>query len=340
MYEFLARMDPEARRMTTELLLKDKIVGTDLSNVADYFNRHDREVWSVDEGHFPQCIPPWPFAWLEWQTDGVVSSKELGERKYPPKRFAVKVMRGPVSHDPRACEEAAAAYFAEMPKTIQGGGDLDAQLGRMAEPFLQGAALMPRARHFVVMMVFWAPKQAHANSPLWRQPWGLVFVVLDDRGDVLPMGDWGVFGAVATAPQEWTGLRAGEHHAAVVHDIQAQAVNVVLLGFSLANCSNVVVEEARQPRAVRRRLGRQNDPAANVTYRTLRIEPMTAAGRSSAEKRESSGASPLHICRGHFKDYRDKGLFGQHKGVYWWESHIRGHADSGRVHKDYSVRAQ
>ena len=47
----------------------------------------------------------------------------------------------------------------------------------------------------------------------------------------------------------------------------------------------------------------------------------------------------LHICRGHFKDYRDgRGLFGKHKGLYWWEQNVRGSIEQGVHIKDYRVR--
>jgi len=45
----------------------------------------------------------------------------------------------------------------------------------------------------------------------------------------------------------------------------------------------------------------------------------------------------LHICRGHFKDYRTEGLFGKHKGMYWLSDHVRGHPRQGLVLKDYNV---
>lgn len=42
----------------------------------------------------------------------------------------------------------------------------------------------------------------------------------------------------------------------------------------------------------------------------------------------------LHWVRGHFKDYRETGLFGRAKGVYWWSPHLAGKADRV-VLKDY-----
>ena len=51
------------------------------------------------------------------------------------------------------------------------------------------------------------------------------------------------------------------------------------------------------------------------------------------------GQSPLHICRGHFKDYRESGLFGKVKGIFWWDQYVRGDLENGAVVKDYNVKA-
>jgi hypothetical protein len=44
--------------------------------------------------------------------------------------------------------------------------------------------------------------------------------------------------------------------------------------------------------------------------------------------------------RGHFKDYSVKGLFGRYKGVYWWDSQVRGEVNGGVVDKDYRVKRE
>jgi hypothetical protein len=46
----------------------------------------------------------------------------------------------------------------------------------------------------------------------------------------------------------------------------------------------------------------------------------------------------LHWVRGHFKDFREKGVFGKAKGVYWWSPHLAGKADRV-VLKDYVLEA-
>jgi hypothetical protein len=60
--------------------------------------------------------------------------------------------------------------------------------------------------------------------------------------------------------------------------------------------------------------------------------------------REAAGADgslkhALHICRGHFKDYREgSGLFDKFRGMYWWDMHTRGSSKLGEIRKDYDVK--
>lgn len=71
-------------------------------------------------------------------------------------------------------------------------------------------------------------------------------------------------------------------------------------------------------------------------WKMLKIRAMTKILDGSGERGDSL-ATRLHICRGHFKDFTKSGLFGRHKGVYWWHSHLRGDEAEGTVHKEYEV---
>ena len=60
--------------------------------------------------------------------------------------------------------------------------------------------------------------------------------------------------------------------------------------------------------------------------------------RTEGQSQSTGIKQGLHICRGHFKDYtRGRGLFGRFKGLYWWDSQVRGTAEKGIVVKDYRV---
>jgi hypothetical protein len=113
----------------------------------------------------------------------------------------------------------------------------------------------------------------------------------------------------------------------------------VLLAFSFAHCKNVelrrIEPDPKRVRAARRR-GR---PLR--AYHVLEIDPMRRVLRDEGGAESGGLQQALHICRGHFKDYRESGLFGseKHKGVYWWPQHLRGNAKEGVVEKGYSVKA-
>lgn len=117
--------------------------------------------------------------------------------------------------------------------------------------------------------------------------------------------------------------------------------NVPFLALSFAHCRNVQLVDTQEDRAARRRALRAGRPC--VTFKTLEIQPMRTVLTAAAARQTTptNPASPraLHICRGHFSDYRDgRGLFGKHHGLFWQPMHTRGSLP-GHVHKDYRVAA-
>lgn len=92
------------------------------------------------------------------------------------------------------------------------------------------------------------------------------------------------------------------------------------------------------PEKVQRKRIKNNKPPLTKYY-TLDIEPLKEILRTEGRVHEVGLPKALHICRGHFKDYsQGKGLFGKYKGLYWWDSHIRGNESAGTVIKDYAVK--
>ena len=76
--------------------------------------------------------------------------------------------------------------------------------------------------------------------------------------------------------------------------------------------------------------------APTFRYHVLQIEPMKKVLAEKAEKNNTDIKMAVHICRGHFKDYRNgNGLFGKFKDVYWWDQQLRGDFSLGYVDKDY-----
>lgn len=162
-----------------------------------------------------------------------------------------------------------------------------------------------------------------------------VDVVIDD-GDVI----W-LYPTVAECDIDPDGTLEGltNHSAANVESFSMMiAMMPTLLAISFLHCKNVVTEREKVPeklrRARQRRLGRPP-----VRYQTLTIEPMRQVLEREGGASRQGLAKALHICRGHFADYREgRGLFGKHHGVYWVDSHVRGRDRKRAVVKDYAVR--
>lgn len=114
---------------------------------------------------------------------------------------------------------------------------------------------------------------------------------------------------------------------------------VVLYATALLHCKNVSLEDrAPNEKLSKKQLKKQGIP--KLKYKVLLVSPMDKkSARESGMMLDSNGRS-LHICRGHFKDYREgNGLFGRFKGIFWWEQSLRGSIDNGVVVKQYKEMA-
>jgi hypothetical protein len=115
---------------------------------------------------------------------------------------------------------------------------------------------------------------------------------------------------------------------------------VVWMALSLIHCKNTTVRNTHPPfKLAKKQLKEHGTP--RLSYHVLDIKPMRKVLRDEGGMSSGNSAqTAMHICRGHFKDYTDKGLFGKLKGVYWWESNVRGSLDRGIALKDYRVKPE
>jgi len=93
----------------------------------------------------------------------------------------------------------------------------------------------------------------------------------------------------------------------------------------LLNCRNVITVNHQAPERLNAKRCR-NGKQALFPYRTIRIVvPRKRYLPSQAPKPGDSLSKSVHICRGHFKDYKENApLFGKHAGMYWWQPQVRG----------------
>lgn len=275
-----------------------------IDNVAQYYfahhSRHDAGGVHMDgPRRFPQLAPPFPCAFFEYTLEpGTYDDLFDSSRNQPRQMNRIGVLI-------RALEAAP----------LQEDGFLD------EEPE-KGVA----AKWFLLAYLF-ASHTAH------RELWGpslMLGVAVDPDGLAgrhLHCGLWGT----------------NELGEGALDEVKlAKGLTVLtfpaFLAISFLHCRNVSTDEhvpsAKLNKAYLRRHGRPL-----VRYKTLTIEPMKQILRKQGQIESQGLAKALHICRGHFKDYRaSAGLFGKHKGLFWWDMHARGALEQGAVVKDYAIK--
>jgi len=73
-----------------------------------------------------------------------------------------------------------------------------------------------------------------------------------------------------------------------------------------------------------------------VRWKTLRLAPP----KQYPGKGDGVGfEQPLHLIRGHFKDYRNGDGLGRYhaRGIWWWAQHVAGDDERGIIGKDYEI---
>lgn len=123
------------------------------------------------------------------------------------------------------------------------------------------------------------------------------------------------------------------------HDLNA-IMSVPLFALSILNTKNVKeisVDTPPVPPKVAANRRKKTGRDAYV-YKTLAIKPMGAKTKGQGHVYQPIDHR-LHLARGHFKTFNpDRPLFGRHTGTYWWDSHVRGSKEVGKVIKDYKVQ--
>lgn len=111
---------------------------------------------------------------------------------------------------------------------------------------------------------------------------------------------------------------------------------VALSAIAFIHCKNVIVKSNDYDAHLQRaRIKRNKRPL--LKYHTLEIRPMVKILREVGHSDTEGLKRALHICRGHFKEFTDKGLFGKYHGLYWWDAQVRGNETAGISLKDYKV---
>lgn len=101
--------------------------------------------------------------------------------------------------------------------------------------------------------------------------------------------------------------------------------NATFLAMSFLHCKNVVIQENEVPKPLAKKYRERHAGVQPTKYKTLIIEPLKQILRTQGRSSEVGLAKAMHICRGHFRDYREgRGLFGKYKQLVWSPMTIRG----------------
>lgn len=113
--------------------------------------------------------------------------------------------------------------------------------------------------------------------------------------------------------------------------------NPILMALNFIHCKNVEQITNNIDSKLIKVRQKRNKPYFEKYY-TLAIDPIRKILNTEGEAESKGLAHALHICRGHFKDYTEKGLFGKIKGTFWWPATLRGNEEVGKITKDYEIK--
>jgi hypothetical protein len=173
----------------------------------------------------------------------------------------------------------------------------------------------------------------------FRKFCGRWYVMLDETGQVLCRNNYAFFYIIE--PDELLNLvNTQEKGAEWATNEFSKAFGrhgaICLATIQFMNCRNVEIINNKPTRQQIRNAERQGKRPP-VTYKTLRILPFRKVAKPTGT--HSGTEMSLHICRGHFKNFKagpGLGKFHAH-GLWWWHPQVRGKEEQGRVIKDYEV---
>jgi hypothetical protein len=163
----------------------------------------------------------------------------------------------------------------------------------------------------------------------------LAFMVpVGDQGELFTGEDGGIhFGTVPSR----TLIETNRYILEEVSASGGELLKSLFMALTFMNCQNVQMADSDYPSKLQKaRIRKSKYPL--FTFRTLIIEPIKKMLATKGNVGVSGIKMALHICRGHFKRFNDKPLFGKHKGMFWWPQQYRGREVNGVSEHDYKVR--
>lgn len=267
-------------------------------NVTQYLYAGTDQEYWDDRKDFPCIAPPFPNFFIESTAPTREVSRVYGTREWLPGETTMKAF--------------GILFTTDVPPEIHA-------MGLQLQPSLK----------WIMQAIGFVENRDHIIGPIGSWLYGL-----NELGGVVNPPDMPTF--IGSLASKAAAVRQDKSTMDTVSNFHPLIFSP-LLTLSFLHCKNVKLITNDPPpklnKAYQKRRGRPL-----VRYHTLEIEPMKQILRREGQSETLGLRKALHICRGHFKDYTERGLFGKYHGLYWWDSQVRGNLTEGAVVKDYAVK--
>lgn len=287
-----------------------------LDNVAQYFfEQEDKGVWFSTD--FPNCAPLFENSWYEWKAPHFVLEDNV---KKPWMGYY--------------CQAGCLISALDFRDERYDRQVLNAQLLDIYLPLLRARGMEFDEAEFRTNV-----RWCNTFCPFMRyEPHGQVYELgclgvnfVEEKGSIYRFRHNDKFATECW----WVTRHVKEEEARLLQVAGSTLMFPMWLGISFLHCRNVSTE--RIDPCHTRKPPKHKKECRRVHYKVLNIHPMQQVIRSEGNLSQQGLKYALSICRGHFKDYSKNGLFGKHKGSYWWHDRLRGSSDKGIIVKDYNV---
>jgi hypothetical protein len=298
----------ETSAFTVERLRRDPPTVVSIDNVADYYWQGTAQsTWRLARD-FPSLAPAWQHAWFEYRAPAYCLS-ERGREPWDTTISGTHIAVEVASFEPEN-------LFAHLGERIRPWFETVRDESRWAQMALLYIEFGKGLINLVAVTAWTLDHEGRAVSKAGTYPFFMAF------------------GEPAMASQE------ANERLRFLADYSWSFIYPALLAMSFLNCRNVeIINNQPHEKLVKATLKRHQ--IRPVSFKTLRIDPVKKILENQGQASQHGIQKALHICRGHFKDFRqsEKGLFGRSKGLYWWGMHLRGSLAHGAAHKEYEMPA-
>jgi len=121
--------------------------------------------------------------------------------------------------------------------------------------------------------------------------------------------------------------------------VSTDITNLMLIQESvqLLNCKNIITEVVDN--TFKRKVGKKVKKVTSkkkFKYHVLNVTAPTSR-KKYIKSKPTERTVRVHMCRGHYRHYIDKPLFGKYYGRFWIQDHVRGNKKEGFLHKEYNI---